>query len=403
MNQFNDYSFLLKNLMENTTDAIYFKDLESRFLMVNRACAEKHGWKTPTSNIGKTDFDVFSREHAEQAFKDEQQIIATGEAIHGIEEKETWPDGSVTWVSTTKMPLLDEAGRIIGTFGISRDITEHKEAELRAREYAGQIREIKEEMEEDVRMAGELQKNFSPSVYPAFPEGADPGCIEFLHRFTLCRDVSGDYCSIAKLSETEVGIFQCDVCGTGVRAALGTALVRGVMQEIAPLGRDPEAYMNRMNLLLLPLLHQEGIEIEVTACYITVDVTSGKMQIVNAGHPVPIHFHGGSDAGWLYLDANLTGLPLAAKKESRYFAVEDYICPDDSVVLYTDGLIRVKNNLGDPYGAKRLLDSAHSFTDEPLEDIFDGLENDALAFAKTHTFSDDVCLVGFTLREMMTI
>ena len=76
--------------------------------------------------MGKTDFDVFTLEHARQAFKDEQEIIRTGKPIVSIEEKETWPNRPDTWVSTTKMPFKDRKGKIVGTFGISRDITEVK-------------------------------------------------------------------------------------------------------------------------------------------------------------------------------------------------------------------------------------------------------------------------------------
>ena len=122
-------SDLFRTLMENTTDRIYFKDAESRFILINPSTAAWLGLANPSKAIGKTDFDFFAEEHARQAFNDEQQIIASGQPKEGIEEKETWPDGHETWVSTTKVPMRDRVGRIIGTFGISRDITEHKRGE----------------------------------------------------------------------------------------------------------------------------------------------------------------------------------------------------------------------------------------------------------------------------------
>jgi hypothetical protein len=79
--------------------------------------------------VGKTDFDFFSKEHAAAAFEDEQKIIRTGEAIVGKLERETFHNGTSPWVSTTKMPLRDERGQIIGTFGISRDVTAQIKAE----------------------------------------------------------------------------------------------------------------------------------------------------------------------------------------------------------------------------------------------------------------------------------
>jgi PAS domain S-box-containing protein len=121
--------YLLKELLDNSFDNIYFKDIESRFIRVSKSMAKTFGLSDSAQVIGKTDFDFFNEEHARPAYEAEMEIIKTGLPIVGLEEKETWPDGKVTWVSTTKVPLRDIKGEIIGTFGISRDITEHKQAE----------------------------------------------------------------------------------------------------------------------------------------------------------------------------------------------------------------------------------------------------------------------------------
>lgn len=117
---------LLHALMETVPDNIYFKDRQSRFIRVSRAFALHQGRKEAHEFIGLTDFDLFSSEHALQAYEDEQRIMRTSEPIINQEEKETWPDGHVTWVSTTKLPLHDTTGKVVGTFGISRNITAEK-------------------------------------------------------------------------------------------------------------------------------------------------------------------------------------------------------------------------------------------------------------------------------------
>jgi PAS domain S-box-containing protein len=121
--------FLVNALMDNLPDHIYFKDRESRFIRINKAHAKFFGLMDSTQAVGKTDFDFFTGEHANQAFKEEQSIIRTGQLL-SIEEKETHPDSPDSWVSTIKLPLRDKEGNTIGTFGISRDITVRKQKEL---------------------------------------------------------------------------------------------------------------------------------------------------------------------------------------------------------------------------------------------------------------------------------
>jgi len=127
-------SYLLAALLDHLPDSIYFKDRQSRFLRINRALAERFGIDDPRQAIGKTDADFFSAEHARQALADEQELMRSGCPVMYKEERETWPDGRVTWVATTKLPLRDQQGNIVGTFGISRDITRRLQVEQELRD-----------------------------------------------------------------------------------------------------------------------------------------------------------------------------------------------------------------------------------------------------------------------------
>ncbi|MGI9429397.1 MAG: PAS domain-containing protein, partial [Bythopirellula sp.] len=117
---------LFYSLMDNIPDAIYFKNEESQFLHVSAALARKHRLESIDELIGKTDADVFTGEHAQQARDDELEIMRTGHPLVARLERETWPDREDSWVSSTKMPLRNRRGEIVGTFGISRDVTELK-------------------------------------------------------------------------------------------------------------------------------------------------------------------------------------------------------------------------------------------------------------------------------------
>ncbi len=127
-------SILLQAVMDHIPDSMYFKDRESRFISINQAAAKWFGLNSPDEIIGKSDFDLFSEEHARPAYEDEQRILRTGVPLLNAEEQETWPDGRITWVSTSKMPLQDLNGEVIGTFGISRDITARKRTEQELRD-----------------------------------------------------------------------------------------------------------------------------------------------------------------------------------------------------------------------------------------------------------------------------
>jgi len=133
--------YVLNTFMENVPDYIYFKDLESRFTRANRAHARKFGLNDPSEEIGKTDFDFFIEEQARIRYEQEQEIIRTGQPLLNLEEH----DGYGQWALTTKMPLRDEKGHIIGTFGISRNITQLKQAQTALeRAYAGVEQQIAE-------------------------------------------------------------------------------------------------------------------------------------------------------------------------------------------------------------------------------------------------------------------
>jgi PAS domain S-box-containing protein len=138
--------FLLRNLLANVPDHIYFKDRESRFILINPAMARLFGLRHPDEAIGKTDGDIFAPEHAEAAFADEQEILRTGKSLVGKDEKETWPNGTISWVTTTKLPLRNQRGDIVGTFGISRDITERKRAEEALRQAVADLHQSREEL-----------------------------------------------------------------------------------------------------------------------------------------------------------------------------------------------------------------------------------------------------------------
>ncbi len=120
---------LLESLMETIPDDIYFKDREGRFIRINRAKALRSGLSDPKLARGMSDADFFQAEHADASLAKEREIMEQGTPLIDEVEKLIWPDGHVSWVSATKVPLRDRQGNVIGTVGISRDVTVHHEME----------------------------------------------------------------------------------------------------------------------------------------------------------------------------------------------------------------------------------------------------------------------------------
>jgi two-component system cell cycle sensor histidine kinase/response regulator CckA len=221
----NDATMLFRTLMDHLPDNVYFKDRQSRFILVNRALAHVFGLRDTAAVAGKTDFDFFLREHAEQAFVDEQAIMRSGRPIIGKEEKETWPDGRVSWVSTTKVPLTDNAGNIVGTCGISRDITAHREAELALRASEQELRRHKDNLE---KLVFERTAEIEEANRKLQEEIAERAKIEETLRSQ--RNVAAQYLRIAGVmfvaldTEGRVTLINqkgCEVLGTEESGILG--------------------------------------------------------------------------------------------------------------------------------------------------------------------------------------
>ena len=143
-----DAGYLLETFLENTPDHVYFKDTEGRFTRLSASLVRWLGAEDMAAALGRSDIDFFAAGHADLARVSELEIMRTGKPIVGLEEREVWQDGRVSWVSTTKAPLRARSGEVIGIFGLARDITARKLAEERTQEQAAELERLAAQLEQ---------------------------------------------------------------------------------------------------------------------------------------------------------------------------------------------------------------------------------------------------------------
>lgn len=138
---------LLRTLIDALPDTVYAKDRQSKFLLNNTAHAQYFNAPSPEEMLGKCDHDFYPKEIADLCLADEQELMASGKPLLNHEEIGRNPDGSQVWLSTTKVPLLDSQGEVVGMVGISRNVTEQKQAQIALMETA-------KELEETIKLLG---------------------------------------------------------------------------------------------------------------------------------------------------------------------------------------------------------------------------------------------------------
>jgi len=394
---------LYHSLVEAMPLGVFRRDLQGRFTFANQPYCKYHSIK-PEDLIGKTDFDLYPKAAAEKYWRDDLRIMKNGETMEIFEETQPIGAEEKHYHHVVKTPLYSADGSIIGLQGIIWDITAQKLAEEQIRRANTELARSREElrtrnllMEENLHMAREIQSAMLPQQYPTFPRHAPPeqSALQFVHRYQPAETVSGDFFSVSALSEDVAGVFICDVTGHGMRAALVTAMIRALVEELKPIAQDPGMFLRQLNTDLFTILKTTGSPMLTTAFYLVANWRTGVMRFANAGHPKPLLVRRSTSCVEPLVNASGKSQPaLGLFENPPYQTTEINLAPGDLVMLFTDGLYEVQGPNEELYSQERLIMDVKDRLDRPAAQLFDELLAAIGGFSVDHEFADDVCLIG---------
>jgi sigma-B regulation protein RsbU (phosphoserine phosphatase) len=262
--------------------------------------------------------------------------------------------------------------------------------------YADELREKNSLLEEELRMAREIQQALIPGQYPQVLDlsGSCEGSLRFAHCYRPASGLSGDFFNVLHLPDNKVGLLICDVMGHGVRAALIGALARGLFDQLRPVAADPGKFLSGLNCGLSAILKHTGIDAFASAFYLVTDLATRGVRYANAGHPDALVLR--RDSGvvdWLRVEAPHHP-PLGLLGETTYRVCESALSKHDSLLLFTDGVYEEENAAGEQFGRQRLREAVNRRLRQPCETLLEDLVHDIQDFSGHQQFADDVCMVG---------
>lgn len=270
-------------------------------------------------------------------------------------------------------------------------------AALSQKRMQDQLAQYLAETKADLDMARKLQHALLPQRFPSFPPAAGPGstALRFRSRYVSTTELGGDFYDVFPISDNEAGVLICDVMGHGVRAALVTAMICALAEELRPAAADPGQFLGGMNKGLLTILSNTREALFASAFYAIVQVSQGRVRYANAGHPLPLHVcRHTSTAEPLSFPDNHFGPVLGMFDDAEFPVASRSVHAGDQIILFTDGLFEVVGANGEELGRDRLLAAVQARASASAEELLDHLVANSRAFAETGEFSDDVCLVG---------
>jgi sigma-B regulation protein RsbU (phosphoserine phosphatase) len=398
------------SIFDHLVEGVFRTTLDGHYRLANIALARIYGYDSPVELMASIK-DIANRLYVEPGRREEFiRLMQEHDTLSGFESRIYRKDGSMIWISENCRAVRDAQGELLYYEGTVEDITESRRAEEQIRQATAELSRSREElraqnalMEDNLRTAREIQLTMLPQQYPRFPAHAAPeqSAFQFVHHYEPAESVSGDFFSVSAISDTEVGVFICDVAGHGIRAALVTAMIRALAEELKPVAHDPGTFLRKLNFDLCSILKHTGSLMLTTAFYAVADCRTGHLRFANAGHPKPLLIRRSQDRVEPLANNSGRSQPaLGLFEDPPYTTSRATLNPGDFLMLFTDGLYEVAGQDEELYSQERLMLDVASRLHHPTGVIFNELLSDIRTFALNGEFDDDMCLVGMDYMGM---
>ena len=378
---------MLRTIIDHLPSRVFVKDNRGRYILNNRAHQKSIGVGRQEDALGRTILEFIGGSRGEKSMSDDRRVLDGGAPIINQEGALLEPDGQIRWAVTTKVPLHDVRGNLIGLVGISHDITERKRMEE-------ELRDRTIEMETDLRMACQIQTVFLTQPHPVFPRGvpAEASALRFSQRYLPAASLGGDFFEVVQLSDTQCVVLICDVMGHGVRAGLLTALIRGLVAQLDERTKNPAQVLAEINRGFMPIFRQTGQPVFASVFCGVIDTELQQLSYSNAGHPPPLHLRVATGTVVPLRSASpepATGLVdgFAFTRHECAFAVGDIL------LCYTDGVIEAADSAGEIFGEERLVGLTLRHGARGGRVLIDQTVDAVRGFSGREQFDDDICLL----------
>ena len=385
--------YRLYQLIGNIPVNVYYKDKDSKFVLANNSTAHKMGVESYRDLLGKSDHDFFEATHADLARANELEIMESRKPQINVIQRETWEGKEDTWAETSKMPWLDKKGNLIGTYGITSDITNLLRTQRMLTSLAEELQSRYTVVEEELQLAREIQQALLPRILDGLTLEGVSREVTFGCRYAPASEMAGDFYEVLPISQHAFGFLVCDVMGHGVRAALVVSMLRGLMEKERDAATDPEWFLYGINEGLVSILERAGVTFFATAIYCVVNLKEGIFSYASAGHPAPIVVRLG-EVEQLSIDPQKKNPALGLIPGSTFNAQSMSLDEIDRLLVFTDGLHEVENADGEQLGIEKVVQMLENSKDTSLEDSLDEILEEARAYSDNGEFEDDVCLLA---------